>query len=92
LALEFHDADTPGYEDAIEGVPKPLVGQDGFMAVPNGPGLGFELNLDALEAALRRRGLDPKDHLFPPSDQWNNERSWDRLWSQTRQTAARAPG
>ncbi len=80
LALEFHDADTSSYDDLVEGLPKPLV-KDGFVQVPDRPGLGITLNEAAVKDALRRRGRDPEREFFPPTEQWNVERSNDRLWS-----------
>ena len=81
LALEFHDADTEHYEDLVDGVPKPFVGQDGFVTVPDGPGLGVSLNEEAVKEGIRRSGQDPERLYFPPTDEWNRERSHDRLWS-----------
>jgi L-alanine-DL-glutamate epimerase-like enolase superfamily enzyme len=80
LVLEHHDVDTRHYDDLVEGVPKPIV-QRGFVTVPDGPGLGITLNEEAIAEHLRHDGLDPKDILFPPSDHWNEEKSWDRTWS-----------
>jgi L-alanine-DL-glutamate epimerase-like enolase superfamily enzyme len=80
LVLECHDVDNPYYDDLVEGVPKPLV-KDGFVQVPNGPGLGIELNEKAVKDALRRRGRDAEKEFFPPTEQWNSERSNDRQWS-----------
>lgn len=80
LVMEHHDVDTPGYDDLITGVPKPLV-QDGFLQVPDGPGFGVELNEEAIKEGLKRRGLDLDRWFFPPTDEWNDERSNDRLWS-----------
>ena len=40
LALENHSADIPAWSQLIEGLPRPLV-QDGRIAVPETPGLGF---------------------------------------------------
>jgi len=80
LALEFHDADTSYYDDLVEGLPKPLV-SGGFVQVPDRPGLGITLNEAAVKDALRRRGRDPEREFFPPTEQWNVERSNDRLWS-----------
>ena len=80
LVMEHHNVDTPYYDGLVQGVPKPLV-KDGFVRVPDGPGLGFELNAEAIKDAIRRRGRDPQQEFFPASDQWNNERANDRLWS-----------
>ncbi len=81
LALEHHNADTTFYEDLIEGVPKPLMGQDGCVRVPDGPGLGITLNESAIKECLRRNGRDPEKLYFPPTDEWNRERAQDRTWS-----------
>jgi len=81
LALEFHDAETRNYESLVEGVAKPIYDGNGFVAVPDGPGLGFTLNEEAVKEMLRRNGRDPEKDYFPPSDQWNRERSHDRQWS-----------
>lgn len=80
LVMEHHDVDTRHYDDLVEGVPKPIV-QKGFVAVPDGPGLGITLNEEAIKEHLRRRGLDPKEVFFPASDAWDEEKSHDRLWS-----------
>ncbi|MBM3333175.1 mandelate racemase/muconate lactonizing enzyme family protein [Candidatus Sumerlaeota bacterium] len=81
LVLEHHGADIRYYDDLAKGVPKPLMGKDGFVQAPNGPGLGVELNEEAIKERLRRIGRDPDKVFFPPTDQWDRERSHDRLWS-----------
>ncbi|HEX7164481.1 MAG TPA: mandelate racemase/muconate lactonizing enzyme family protein [Trebonia sp.] len=77
LALEYHAADVPGWSELVPDLPQPLV-QDGYITVPDGPGLGFgEINEEFL-----REHLDPADPgLFDSTASWNNERSRDRLWS-----------
>lgn len=75
IALEHHSVDIPWWEDVITGVPKPLH-VDGFSAVPNSPGLGIDLDLDVVEAHL-----EEGTELFGPTEAWNTDRSWDRLWS-----------
>jgi gluconate/galactonate dehydratase len=45
MVLEFHGQDVPFWEDLVTGVDKPLIA-DGSIAVPDGPGLGVELNED----------------------------------------------
>lgn len=79
--MEYHDADTAHYSDLVDGVPKPFVSKDGFIDVPDGPGLGITLNEEAVKEALRRQGQDPEKLYFPPTDEWNRERSHDRTWS-----------
>lgn len=43
LALEFHASEVPFWNDLVEGVPKPVI-QNGFIAIPEKPGLGVSLN------------------------------------------------
>jgi hypothetical protein len=57
------------------------VDKEGFMAVPDGPGLGINLNEEAIKEAIRRGGKDPAKLYFPPTEEWNTERSGDRQWS-----------
>jgi L-alanine-DL-glutamate epimerase-like enolase superfamily enzyme len=76
IALEHHFSEVPFWNDFITGLPNPLI-QDGYIAVPDKPGLGFELN----EAVVKEH-LIPQDRgFFEPTSQWDTERSWDRLWS-----------
>jgi len=83
LVLEHHAADIPYYDDLIDGVTKPIVDKDGFVPVPDGPGLGLTLNEEAIKALLRRQGQDPEKLYFPATEEWNKERSYDRTWSLT---------
>ena len=76
IALEHHFADIPFWDDFIDGIPKPII-QNGFIAVPTAPGLGFTLNEEAVKAHLI-----PEDRgFFEPTPQWDTDISWDRLWS-----------
>ncbi|MCW5851924.1 MAG: mandelate racemase/muconate lactonizing enzyme family protein [Anaerolineae bacterium] len=76
IALEHHFTSVPFWNDFIDGLPKPLI-QDGYIQVPEGPGLGFTINEDVI-----REHLIPDDTgFFEPTAQWDTERSWDRLWS-----------
>jgi gluconate/galactonate dehydratase len=43
LVLEFHGQDVPFWEDLVTGIAKPLI-RDGYITLPDGPGLGVELN------------------------------------------------
>ncbi len=74
LALENHSVDIPWWDDLVDGIDKPIV-KDGFIAVPEGPGLGVTLN----EAVVKEHLAEPG--YFEPTDMWNEERSNDRLWS-----------
>ena len=77
LALEFHSVDVPWWNDIASGIAKPLV-QDGFVTVPDAPGLGIE----SLNDEVIAEHLHPDiPGLWEPTDQWNDDWSHDRLWS-----------
>lgn len=75
LALENHSLDVPWWDDLVSGVEKPIVNR-GYIQVPQAPGLGVTLNDD-----VAKEHLMPGTSFFAPTEEWNNERSWDRLWS-----------
>ncbi len=75
VALEHHSVDKTWWEDLVTGLDKPLV-KDGYVKVPEKPGLGLELNEEAVKEHLHK-GED----LFAPTEKWNARRSWDRQWS-----------
>lgn len=76
LALENHSLDVPWWSSLVEeGVKTPIVNH-GWIDVPDRPGLGITLNEDEV-----RQHLAPGTGYFDPTPQWDNERSWDRLWS-----------
>jgi L-alanine-DL-glutamate epimerase-like enolase superfamily enzyme len=74
LALENHSVDIPWWDDLVEGIDKPIV-KDGFIRVPDAPGLGVTLNDDVVKEHLSVPGY------FEPTPEWDHERSSDRLWS-----------
>lgn len=77
LALENHSADIPEWNNLVDGLAKPLI-QDGYMLVPETPGLGFtDLNLEACNPFLHPD--DPA--VFESTEVWARERAHDRLWS-----------
>ena len=76
LCMEHHNVDEDWYNDLVDGVPKPLV-KDGFIPVPDGPGLGIELN----EEANRKQLHKSEPGWFEPTPEWDDESSHDRLWS-----------
>ena len=53
LALEFHASDVPFWNDLIEGLAKPII-QNGFISVPEKPGLGVTLNEDVARKYARK--------------------------------------
>jgi L-alanine-DL-glutamate epimerase-like enolase superfamily enzyme len=75
VALEHHSVDVPWWEDLVTGLPKPLV-KDGYVAVPEKPGLGVELNEEVVKQHLFKG-----EKYFAPTPEWDADRSWDRLWS-----------
>lgn len=74
LALEFHSQDVPWWPDLVNGLPKPIV-QNGYIAVPDAPGLGIEsLNDEVI-----------KQHLHPDyPDLWQETKAWDQDYSHDR--------
>ena len=56
LAVEFHSVDCPWWGDLAVGLPKPLI-QDGFITVPDRPGLGIEDLDDEVIAACEKAGV-----------------------------------
>ena len=74
VALENHSVDVPWWDDLVNGIPKPIL-QDGFIPVPEGPGLGVTLNEEIVKQHLLGPGY------FAPTPEWNKEGSHDRLWS-----------
>jgi L-alanine-DL-glutamate epimerase-like enolase superfamily enzyme len=76
IALEHHFADVPFWNDFLDGVSKPII-QEGYIRVPDAPGLGFDINADAIREHL----LSDEGGCFEPTSDWDVERSWDRLWS-----------
>jgi L-alanine-DL-glutamate epimerase-like enolase superfamily enzyme len=53
LVLEFHAPDVPFWNDLIEGVPTPII-QNGFVKVPEKPGLGVSLNEEVARRYARK--------------------------------------
>ncbi len=74
LVLENHSVDVAWWGDLVEGIEKPIV-NNGFITVPDKPGLGITLN----EAVVKQHLLEPG--YFEPTPLWNTDRSNDRLWS-----------
>ena len=77
LAMELHSVDIPWWADLVEGLPKPLV-KDGFIAVPDTPGLGITGLNEELIAQKINKDIPG---IWEPTDEWNKEFSNDRIWS-----------
>ncbi len=79
MALENHALDLPFWKSLVTGLPENLI-EDGYVRVPEKPGLGVDLNYEGIEANLRFPGL------FEPTDGWNTpklafwqpDRRWDK--------------
>lgn len=65
LACEHHGLDLPFWESLVTGM-APDYMADGYVTVPEKPGLGVDLNLEAIEANLRTPGT-----MFLPTEEWN---------------------
>jgi L-alanine-DL-glutamate epimerase-like enolase superfamily enzyme len=78
IALENHALDLPFWKDLVTGLPENLT-EDGYVRVPEKPGLGVDLNYEGIQENLRFPGL------FEPTDEWNTPKLgfWqpDRRWS-----------
>ena len=77
VALEQHAVDIPWWNDICTGLPKPLV-RNGFIEVPDGPGLGIE---DIDDAIIGKHLQTSATGVWESTDQWDGEWSWDRTWS-----------
>jgi len=75
VALEHHSVDKDWWEDLVTGLEKPLV-EDGYVTVPEKPGVGVELNEEVVKEHLGKG-----EELFAPTEEWDKRRSWDRQWS-----------
>jgi len=77
LAVEFHSADVPWWEDLVVSPCKPLI-RKGFAPVPEAPGLGIESLNEELIAAKVHKDIPG---VWEDSSAWDGEWSNDRLWS-----------
>ncbi|NBC67251.1 MAG: mandelate racemase/muconate lactonizing enzyme family protein [Bacteroidetes bacterium] len=75
VALEHHSVDTPNWYDLVQ-EDKSAIFQDGYTPVPEKPGLGVEINEDAV-----REHLIEDAGYFEPTPEWDEIRTWDRTWS-----------
>ncbi|HEY8685740.1 MAG TPA: enolase C-terminal domain-like protein, partial [Chloroflexota bacterium] len=58
LALEWHGMSVPFWDDLITGLDGPVI-QDGYVRVPDGPGLGVDLDEE-----VARRYAKPGEPFF----------------------------
>ena len=76
IALEHHSLDVPWWESLVRTTGGNALVEKGFAVVPDSPGLGVELNDEAVKQRLR-----PKSGYFDPTPEWDTFRSNDRPWS-----------
>ena len=77
LAVEFHSVDIPWWNDLAYGIANPLF-KDGFVDVPNKPGLG----IDSLNEELISEHMHEKyPEMWADTSFWDNEWANDRDWS-----------
>jgi L-alanine-DL-glutamate epimerase-like enolase superfamily enzyme len=67
--------DNEDWENLVSGIDKPLV-ENGYVTVPDTPGLGVDLVDEVVE-----QYLVPGTELFAPTEEWNEIRSNNRLFS-----------
>ena len=80
VALEHHGLDLPFWESLVTGLPKDYI-QNGYVQVPDKPGLGVDLNLDGI-----RENLRPPSGLFDETGYWDTpklafwqpDKRWDK--------------
>ena len=77
LGLEFHSNDVDWWSDMVKDTEKPCI-VDGFMAVPEKPGIG----INELDDEVLKEHIHPEiPGLWESTDEWNDWDSHDRLWS-----------
>ena len=90
IALEMHSVDNPWWDDLVNGETDKII-NNGFVKVPESPGLGITLNEDAVEKHLNTNasgfaGKGKSMDIYPtgafePTDEWDKLDSHDRTWS-----------
>ena len=77
LAVEYHSADVPHWKNIAIGLPEPLI-HNGFIEVPETPGLGIEsLN----EELIGKLVSEKYPGQWEETSQWDKDICNDRLWS-----------
>jgi len=64
VSLENHALDIPWWKNLVKGLRDPLM-EDGYVTVPERPGLGVDLNPEVIKDHLRYPGY------FEPTPEWN---------------------
>ena len=77
LALEYHSADIPWWDDLVSGPAKPIV-DGGYITLTDAPGLGIE---ELVVDVIAEHTHPDLPGLWEPTDRWDREWAHDRLWS-----------
>ena len=75
--LENHSVDVPWWDDMVLGAPKKIV-ENGFIAVPDKPGLGVD---DYNDEVIREHLHPDYPEMWTETSRWDDVYSHDRLWS-----------
>lgn len=75
--LENHSVDVPWWDDMVIGAPKKIV-DNGFIAVPDKPGLGVD---DYNDEVIREHLHPAYPEMWAETPRWDHVWSHDRLWS-----------
>jgi len=77
VAMEFHSHDVDWWHSIVKGWREPPI-KDGWLTLPDKPGLGIEeLDDEVLQAHINPE----RPGLWEPTEVWNTEWSHDRIWS-----------
>ncbi len=77
LAVEYHSSDVAWWQDIVTGLPKPLI-KDGFIEVPDKPGLGID---DINDEVISQHMHEKYPEMWADSSAWDKEWANDREWS-----------
>ena len=87
IALEMHSVDNPWWNDLVTliGQDGPMI-KDGYVQVTDAPGLGLELNEEAIKEHLAQGGQKRDYDAYPPGAfedtlEWDGLDAHDRVWS-----------
>ena len=75
LAVEFHSVDHPEWYELVSPAIKL---ENGFMTVPDAPGLGIEALNEELVAQFKK---DDCEEPWSSTEMWDGEWANDREWS-----------
>jgi len=73
VAMENHALDMPWWQDLVQGLPKPIINQ-GYVTVPDTPGIGVELNDEVVKKHLRHPGY------FEPTSNYDEFKRMSGGW------------